>query len=234
MGGKFGDILKTSVRDYLNNFIIVIPALVLWVIILLGAAISGKITNSGCSFYLIVAWMISFTIVIVFIMSLIFSGMICMAKGIALRRKEKFFKDGKKFALRNFLIMIIMMAVAALITAIGYYGVFYLGKFFVWEVGLAKTILVLFYIIGILGIEIFFMLSLFTSTIYNIGVWGALKKSFMAVKGSYIAVLVIFIILNALFYLTGKINEIAGGLIEYLILIPFTVILLTRFLLDKR
>ncbi len=165
-----------------------------------------------------------------------FSKINNVTKRIAHIHKKKinardFFSNGKRFWFRSFLILLFLLFVGIVIWAIANYGGIYAGKLLDLEVNAATLLYILIYFAGLVGILIFLTFSNVCLVVGNLNFREAVKKSIKLVKKEYLAALALNVLIFVILFLLNKVNGIWIDLIEYALLIPLFVLILTRFVL---
>ena len=131
------------------------------------------------------------------------------------------------------MIILIIVALSVLVRMGAHYGSFYLGKALELNIGAAQFLFVLLYFIGLVGILIWFSFSSFFLVYENKGVKGSIKMSFGFVRRNYLDTLVLSVALFVILFFVNKIQGNLGNAIEYILLIPYFVLVIGRFVLKK-
>lgn len=231
---KFFSLFKEGVNDFYRNPRVLISGLVLWGFVFLisrGAARVGQTQQTVFGAYGIFVFII---LVLLSVLSFIFSGLIGMSKEIVQKKKKRgFFSYSNKFWLRNLLILAVIIVISVLIGRVAHYGAFFIGRIFSLGLGMAQFVFVLIYFIGLIGVLIWFTFSNFLLVFEDLSVIGGIKRSFSFVKKDYLGVLALNVVFFVLVFLLDRIPGFFGELVEYLILLPYAALVLSRFVLRK-
>jgi hypothetical protein len=231
---EFFNLFGQSLKEMLKNPIVVIPGLVLWAFLFGFSKLSFVVNHRLQNTITITSWLGFFFLVSLCAMSFVFSGLIGMSKkGV----KEKigsrdFFKSAGKHGLRNFIVLLFLSAVSALIGQIAYYGAFYIGRFLKLGVTPALAVFILIYLAGLLGVLIFFSFSNFCLVVNDLGIIKGVRSSIKLVKKEYLAALSMSVILFVVLFLFNKISGKIAEIVEYGVLLPYFAIVLTRFVIE--
>src|SRR3989344_3103961 len=229
-------IFKDSLLDFSKNLILVIPSFILFLLLVLISKISVKINYTLSNSITITLWFILFSLIYFLIISFISSGMIGLSKSAVLKKAKlsEFLIYGKRFWLKNFIILVLFFFIfAILIGLLALYTklMILLTPYFSLSEKSFKVTTFVLYFIYLIGIVIFFTFSNFFLVINNLKIKESILNSFILVKRNYLSILSISIIFSALFYLTSLLNDFLANIINFIILIPYLTLILTRFLI---
>ncbi len=231
---EFFNIISRGFNDLFRNPSLIIPGLLLWIFIYLFSRLSVVVNHILYTTSSLIAWLVFFSLVSLSAMAFVFSGLIKLSKEIIHKKKvspRDFFSNGKRFWFGNFSILLFILVVGIVIWAIANYGGIYIGKLLGLEVNAALLLYILIYFAGLIGILIFLTFSNVCLVVENLNFSGAVKKSIKLVKKEYPATLALNVLIFVVLFLLNKINGIWIDLIEYTLLIPLFVLILTRFVL---
>lgn len=232
---NFFGLFEEGLNDFFRNPRIVIPGLVLWGFIILFSRYGGGISQTQQTVISAYGLLIIFIVVLLSFTSFVFAGMIGMAKEIVSKKKGGgFFSDLGKFGLRNLWIISLITIVSVLIGRAAHYGAFYIGKTLNLGLGVAQFVFILIYFIGLIGVLIWFTFSSFFLVINRLDVGDSIKSSFSFVKMNYLATLSLSVMLFIIYYLVGMVAGRVGEALEYVILLPYATLVLTRFVLKNK
>jgi hypothetical protein len=232
---NFFVVFKESPRGLYKNPQIFIFAAALWGIFRLLSFISVQVNYHLTTTIPIVAWLIVFSIISLAIMSFFFSGIIGFT-GEAIHKKAKFrsfFSSGKKFFLRNFLVLLIIALLSIAVGRIAHYAALYIGLFLSLQLNYATALFVLIYFLELIFIVMFFTFAIFFVVLKNETAFKGIKSSFKFVKKEFLATLSLSVILFIFLFLLNKLGGFYAELVEYLIIIPFVAFIFSRFVLEN-
>jgi len=234
MIGKILRLFVEGMNDFYRNPKMFIPGIALWAFVLLYSSFSSRVGQVEQTVIGAYGFLVILIVLLLSVLAFIFSGMIGMAGGIVKKKKgDKFFFNSRKFWLRNLMIVSVIVVISFLIGRIAHYGAFFIGKLFGLAIGPAQFVFVLIYFLGLVGFLIFFNFSSFFLVFDKLDVTESMKKSFRFVKSNYLMTLVLSVAFFVAYYLIDKISGVAGEILEYVILLPFIVLVLSRFVLGK-
>ena len=233
-------IIEHSFIRLRENFFLIIPSFLLFVLLSLWSNLSERINYSFQSSFTFSLWLIFFGFVYLGFTSFFLSGLIGLSKDSIENkfRLLKMLQYGKRFWFRMFLINLIVLAVMAFIFGIS----LFIGSISIQVLSPTNSIILdfLIKIAGLLGAVIFLSLANFYLVIRDFSVIDSVKTSHRVVKKNYGEVL---IILLSLFILNWILLEFIGGsaewqntlidLINSIIIVPLTSLLLTEFALER-
>ena len=185
------------------------------------------------------AWLVIFTIVSIFIISYFFSGLIsmCFSSLKSNASINDFFSGTKKYWLKTFVIIAIIVVCYAIINYSSIYGAIHLGKYFSLPLESAKFILYFIYFALIIGALIFLTFSNFILISENKSIVESVKKSASFVSNNYSYVLVIGAIFFIVDWAVSKLANYSIGnfinlseVISSLLVYPIFALVLTIFL----
>ena len=231
---EFFYIISRGFNDLFKNPLLIISGLLLWVFIFLFSKISVIVNHNLNNASSLLAWLVFFSLVSLAVMSFVFSGLIKISKEIINKKRaitRNFFSGGRRFWFRNLLILLFIVIIGIVIWAIANYGGIYIGKLFNLEVNAALLLYILIYFAGLVGILIFLTFSNVCLVVYSLNFKEAVKKSIRLVKKEYLATLALNVLIFVILFLLNKVNGIWIDLIEYALLIPLFILILTRFVI---
>jgi hypothetical protein len=214
--------------------IIILSGLILW-LILQGISIIGKFLAPNFQTTISnVVWTIAVAFVSFVIGGYFLAGMIGVSKNLKEKEEEnektnKFFTNANKFWLRSFFIILFILLVSLVIGRIAHYGAFYIGKAANLATTKAIVVFVLIYLIGLLGILVFFTYANFLLVIKNLKIHQAIKGSVKLVKKNYFATLFLSVVFFGLFLLLDWIKSVIGDVLLFGLFLPYFVTVLTVF-----
>jgi len=229
------EILKKSLYDLYRNPAVILPSLILFVLLTLLSVLSADVNKWLNSNILLTIWLVFFSLLSLLIIAFFFSGLIGMSVEV-IRKKSSvfdFFKYSKKFWLKNFIIIVIIILVYNVIRYLAHNFALLIGNALNLSVNLAQGVFFLLYFAGLIGIIIFFTFSSFYLIIENRGILKSIDKSFWLVKKRYIytlSILILFFLINRILDLSQ--SDIFIELSNSIIIIPYLSLLLSRFVLN--
>ena len=228
-------LFKKSSEVYLKNPYIIAPSIFLWFFIIAFSTLSVKLNYILKNTFLLSAWLVVFSILILLIISFFFSGLISMCF-LSIKGKSNwadFFKYSKKFWFKNFIVIIIILISINIARFISHNTAIIIGKSLALDVRIATGLFFILYFGSIIGFVIFFSFSSVYLVAYNFGILKSIKKSFSLVKKNYIETLIIL----TLYFVVSQILEryisrIGVEIINALVLVPYFAVLLVRFVYE--
>jgi len=231
MKKNFFDLFRESLKDLFGKPLIVLPSAILGLILFgisqLGLILAPRFQTTASN----IAWTVFVGLASLFLASYVFSGMIGLAKKKV--SWKEFSVNANGFWFRNFQILLLIVLFSFLIGRIAYYGAFFLGKTLDLEVGAALAVFLLIYFAGLIGILIFLTFSSFFLVVDKLRPRGAIRRSIGFVKRNYLMTLALNIILFVVGYLANKIPGLFGDAVIYVLVVPFFVLVLTKFVVRK-
>lgn len=234
---EFLNLISESLRDLVRNPLILVPGIVLWIIVSLISEAGGKIAYNLQTTASNVVWLAVTFIVFFAISGGILSGLIGMSSKLENgKAKWKEFNFGvRKFWFRNFIILLFFVIL---------YNVVVNGPLFLFTklmIYLKPTLelspevfrilsLVLAFLL-LIGIVIFFTYSNFYVVIENLGIVRSFRKSIKLVKKEYLATISLLVLLFVVYRLILFLPGVTAELVEYVLLVPFGAILMTKFVM---
>jgi len=236
----FAGLFKDSFKDFVKNPNLILPSILLLAFLII---FSKGLVKASSSFQIApssILFIISFIVISLLATSFFFSSLIGMSKE-AIKGKSKIkdlFSYSKKFWLKNFLIILLIYVLYRLINLALIYGINSAGQALNLQLSTAQIIFFILYFASIAGILIFLTFSSFYLVIFNSKIIESMKKSILFVKKNYVftlSILIIFFALNQL--LSMLIGNIVQGLlfdvINYVFIMPYLSIILTRFVITR-
>ncbi len=218
--------LKESAIEFPKSFKLILISAILWAVLKLVSIGSKKINHIFSTNIQFTVYIILFFIVYLAIFSLFFPMLINF--------KEKNVLKNIKFFFSSFLILLMISLTSLAISAVSHYSALYIGKFIGLNILAAKILFFMVYITLLLSTLIFLTFSIFFLVTENKGVKSAIKNSRLFVKSNYSETIAILVSAFVLFFLINLLPEIFGELIEYLIVIPFSVIFIKRLIKKEK
>lgn len=231
------NILKNGLKDFYNNSIVVIPALLLLIFLFIFSELSARVNYNLNSNFLLTIWLVFFGLVSLLIISFFLSGLIGTSLDIVKRKKLNFYKIfsySKKFWFKNFIIMLVILASYNIVSYIAREGASFIGRSLELAVEQAAVIFFFIYFLGLAGGIVFLTFSSFYLVLQDKGVLRSIKSSISLVRKQYIftfVILVSFFAINSLLELTGK--QIIGDIIN-LFLVPYFSLLMARIIIESK
>tara|TARA_Y100000310_G_scaffold345075_2_gene461622 strand:- start:1619 stop:2101 length:483 start_codon:yes stop_codon:yes gene_type:complete len=159
-----------------------------------------------------------------------------MSKDV-INKKSKFssfFTYGKKFWLKNLVIIILILVIYNVIRLSAHYSALSIGKFLSLGVNSAQLLFFFIFVIGLIAILIFLTFASFYLIIKESSIGESIKSSASLVKSNYPYVLTIIIIFFAISQLLSLLNnQILFDTINAILIIPYFSIILTRFVMQN-
>lgn len=233
---KFIGLFREGSEKLIRNPLIVIPGLILWAVLLGISRISVKVNYNLSNSISLTAWVILIALVTYLFMAFTFAGIIGMVYKASKGRVKisDFTSNAKKFGLKNYLIILIIIVLSILIGRIAFYGATFIGRAFNLGLGAAEAVFILIYFAGLIGVLIFFTFSSFFLVIDNLGVKESIKRSFRLVRREYLSTVALSLALFILAFLVRRIPTDVGSIVEYGLAIPFFALILVGFILANR
>lgn len=228
-------ILKKALQDYAKNPIILIPCFFLYVFLYLFSKFSVQINYKLQTTALLTGWIILFSLVSLLIMGFLFSGIIGMSYNAIKKRSRiiDMWKYGKKFWLKNFLIIVFIVILLNANRFVSHNIAFVIGKTMGLEIKPAEILFFIIYFAGLIGIIIFFTFSSFYLVIKNSSLRESLKRSMMLVKKRYLDTLIILVLFFTANSLIGLIKIKIIYEIINLLLVPYLALILSRIVAEN-
>lgn len=228
---RFFENFVTSANYLFRNPVMVLPGLALWGVLVGASKISEQMNYRFVTSISTGAWFVFFSLVVIAVMSLFFSGII----GMALNRKGRaslvdFFNYANKYWLRNFFVMVTLTIAGIVINRAVSLLAFYIGAVLNLSLGYAQALFLILYVVGIAGILLLFSFASFFLIAHDVSYQESFRRSRRFVFSHYPYVIVLSLILFGVYYLTSFLSSPVGEIIEYGILVPYLAILMTRFI----
>jgi len=175
-------LFKKSLSDLYKNPIVVLPTFILLVIFAILSGLALDFTNafnssSSQMVFIIISSLIAYSII-----SFLFSSLIGLSGDIIRGKKKNIFIYGKKFWLKNLLIIILILVVRYIVNVSSIFLGVKIGTFLNLSLQPAKILFSLIYAIGLLGIIIFLTFSSFYLVLKNLSIIQSVKSSFSLVR----------------------------------------------------
>ena len=230
----FFQIFRESFKDLIKNPLIIFPGFFLWLFLTLFSKISVSVNQGFTNTIHLSLWLSFFGLVSVIFMSFIFAGLIRVSQEIILTKKTKiqnFFSGGKKFFFGSVIVTLAIIIIGIIIQRTAHFIALQIGKVFQLNLLPALFIFLVIYFIGLISGLIWLTFANVKLVVENKNAFMAIKSSANLVKKEYLATLSLSVIFFVFFWLTRKFNGIIPELIEYILIIPFLALVLTRFVL---
>jgi MFS family permease len=225
---SFFQIFVESLKELIKKPAIVLPSLVLWGILYGLSYLGGKVAYSFDLTWENIVWSVGFWIIGALVMGFVFAGMIGMALG------KEFFGNGRKFLFRNFVILAVILIASIITGRVAHYVAFVIGKALNLGIDPARFLFMLVYLFGLIGFLIFLTFSSFFLVWKNLSVPESIKASVKFVKRNYLSVLSLSVVIFVVFFLVARVTEVISELLEYLILVPLSVLIFTKFMVSEK
>lgn len=224
--GKFFKVFSESARRLVRAPILIVASLVLGILFFLISQLGAILAVNFQTTLSNILWTAAVGLVSVLLVGFFSAGMF----GVLLKRKNgAFFSFGKKFLVRNFVVVLVVLVLGILLGRIVHYVALFIGRALSLNVATAVIVYLILYFASLVGILIFFAFSSVLLVVKNLSVKNALAESVGFVKRNYLATLSLIVIFYVLFYLFDKIPGYAGDILMYALLLPYFVVVLERF-----
>lgn len=229
---KFFDIFTKAIMGLYKNPAVFIAATVFFIFVfsisLLGKKIAPFLQSSVSN----ILWVTIFFIIFLAGAAFLFGAVSDFMK--PKKESRGFFNSGRKFWLRNFLLLAILWVLMVMGNGI----LFLFTKFmtvanpiFAISEATFKIIAFLIYFFWLILFVIFFSFSNCYCVLYDLRLKESIGKSFSLVKKEYLATLSLLVIIFVLTFFLNMIPGSLGEVLVYLISIPLTVFTLTKFVI---
>ncbi|MBU0760998.1 MAG: hypothetical protein KJ600_01270 [Nanoarchaeota archaeon] len=211
---------------------IIAVSLSFWIFLFLLSKLGERIAPSLQTTFANIAWTVFAGLVSLVAASYFFAGLIGMSKG-----KVKFGEFGKhanKFWFGNFQVILLIILASAIVRLAAHFGALFIGRALGLEVDAALFVFMIIYLAGLVGVLIFLTFSSFFLVVEDLKVRESIRKSIKFVRKNYWETLVLSFALFVLGFLVGRIPGFAGEVLEYALVVPFVVLVLTRFVLLRK
>ncbi len=227
-------IFKESFYSLFKNPLLIFPSLFLYIIFIIISDISVKINYRLQTTPMLIAWVVSFSVISLVITSFFLSGLIGMSFQ-ATKRKIKL-RDmwfySTRFFFPNFILIFLIIALYNLIRYIAHNVALLVLKPFNVPLNIAQGAFFILYFAGLVGILIFLTFSNFYLIIKDLNITNAIKKSVSLVKKNYTYVLPIIVIFFVADAVLNLINiRLLYELVNAIFIVPYLSLILTKFLL---
>ena len=237
-------IIKKSVVNLCKNPILILPSLIILIMFFLISKTSVRINsylslNNLNNAVFSTSWLALFVLISLLIISFLFSGLIG-ASSVTLKRKatlKDLFVFGKKYWLKNFVAIFLILIISDLVFFASLYSSFYIGKTVNLSLRPAQALFFLALFIGMALVVIFFTYSSFFLIIKNLSIRNSIKSSFRFVKSNYIhtlALLLIFFVVDWFLEFLEFIHPYLSEIVTSLILVPLLALALSITLIDHK
>ncbi len=238
---NIGKLLSSSFQHITKNPIISIASLFLYALLAAFSNFSFSIRAYLETNYALTIWLVFSSAFFIAVGAFIFSGMIGVSVHQEIKESSsvrKFYISARKFWLKNFCIIAILISVSAIINFLS----MQIARLFISTLGETASTLILFILLmaGLLGFLIFLSLASFVLVINNITIVQSIRSSVALVKLNYLAAVSIFVmffaIMNTLSFLIRYdiINKVASELIQAIILFPWFVCTLSNLIAKNK
>lgn len=225
---EFFGLLGNALKGLYRNPVVVVPSLLLGAFIFGFSALGGRVAYSFQTTLSNVAWTVFSSLLLLIVFAFTFAGLIGMVSKGRPGMKD-FFYYGKRFWLRNFLIILVITAITGALWAIAQYGGMLIGHGFGMSSKAATVLFVLIYFAGLVGGLAFLSMSSFCLVLYDSSVGKSIKESGALVKKEYLPTLSLLVVFFIIITLTDYIPSYFGAAVEYGLVLPFAVFAFTRF-----
>ena len=227
---------RESFKDFIRNPILAIPTAILLIFFTLFSKLSVSVNYKFTQTPAITAWLVFFVVISLCVMSFLFSSLIGMSKESIGKKasSRSFLFYGKKFWMKNFVIIVLILAVYNAIRFAAHYSAFYIGKAISLDVNAAKILFFIIFFVGLAGILIFLAFSSFFLIVYNLSIKQSINSSFSYVSKNYPLVLSLTILFFIINESLSKINyPLIVDIINSLIIVPYISLIFTRLMYKK-
>ncbi|MDO8459718.1 MAG: hypothetical protein Q7S74_01280 [Nanoarchaeota archaeon] len=230
---EFFSLFPLTLKGLCKNPLIVIPTVIFWIFLEILSRFSVFMNHRISNTIAITSWAILYVLISLFVMSFILVGIIGIAKK---SMKEKsglkdFIMYSKKFGLKNFLVMLIIVIISIISWAMAHYGALFIGRALSLSINTATTLFKALYVAGLVGIVIFISFTSFYLVIFDLKIYESFRRSMKLVKREYLYALAISLALYFIHYLLNNIPLVVGDIIEYVVIVPLFVLFVTRFII---
>ena len=229
---KFFDIFAESFKDFARNPSMIASGVGLFIFVYLLSRVGGKIAYSFQTSFSNTIWIVLFFILILAFGAFTLGGVVGRYKKN--REDIKYFLNGKRFWLRNFLILITFAVLYALMNLILFLFTEAMVRFssnFSVSTDVFRLVLFLISFAYFAGVIIFFSFSGQMVVLNDFKFIEGLRASFRFVKENYLTTLALNVIIFVLFWIFNRAPETLSGFLSYAVFLPFYFVLLTRFVL---
>jgi hypothetical protein len=231
---NFGLLFQSTIKDIVKHPRIILPGAIFLLLVMALSRISVFVnyrfqdTNSQ-----IISLGI-FIFIFLAISSFVFSSLAGFTSTIVKRKPDsKTLITSFKYAPKVFIVIIVALILTTLIRLASHYLSFFIGKALNLSLSPATFLFFLIYMIGLLGVLIFLTFSAFFIITKNSPLITSFKESIRLVKSRYVESLSLLIVFFILFFLLDYLPSMLGSIVEYAILLPFFVVLFTRFVIEN-
>ncbi len=230
---NFFRMFEGGLRNLYRNPLLIVPSVLLGILLFIISKFGWKFAPSLQTTFSNVLWTAFVAIVSLVLISYFFAGLVGMAKqSIGGKAKFKdFTSKANKFWLKNFLIVLLIILISIIVGRIAHYGALFIGQALDFNVNTAVPVFVLIYFVGLIGILIFLTFSNVFLVVRDLSVWESMKSSMRFVRKEYLATLSFSVIFFIVYFLVNKIPGIFGDVVAYVFVVPFFVLILTRFVI---
>lgn len=221
----FGNLFE-GLKILASRPIFTVLSLVLWGLLVAVSEFGAVIAVNFQSTFSNLAWTIVAALVALSLVSYFSSGMVGLIKKKGLK---EFSRTGRRSWKKNLVVIVSVLLMSVVVWAIAHYGALFFGRMFDLGVVSALVVFVLIYFAGLVSFLIFFSFASFFLVLKNLSVAESIKRSFIFVKESYLATLSLLVVFFILYWLVGLISGWVGDLIAFGILLPYAIIVFTRF-----
>lgn len=232
---NFFRLIGNSVVDVFKNPILFFIGALMFGVLTLFSKISAWANASLTTSVSLTVSLIIFFLVFLLISSAFFGWMIIVSSRAARGKKENWRGKFSTWII-NFCILLIIVILSILIDKGAFYAGIALGQFFNLSLVYAQVTYFCLYLVGLLGILIFFSYANTILFTHHLSFGSGIGSSFSLVKKNYFSTLGLLVLLFVLFYLVQLIsNMYVAEVVEYILLAPLVAMIYARFvILNKR
>jgi hypothetical protein len=233
---KFFGIFEKGLKELGRNWRIVVLSVLLGFLLFVVSKIGLAFAPSMETTFANIVWTIFFGVISIILISYFSAGLIAMAKK-SIKEKagfKEFTSKASLFWFRNFLIVLVIVLISIAIGRIAHYGALFAGKALELGVNTAVFLFVLIYFAELIGILMFFTFSNVFLIVKDLSVWASVKNSARFVKKEYLPTLCLSIVFFVIYYFVNLIPGIFGDFVAYAFVVPFAVLVLTRFVVKGK
>lgn len=228
---EFFEMIRKGMKDLVEKPAVIIPGLVFFLFVYGFSKLGGRVGYLLQTTLSNFAWTVFFWLILLLVGGFITAGWIGMCFQIIKNKKTKnvFLKTAFRYWFKNFLVLFIMGLLAGFIFLINLYL-----RSIISSPNVFRIVSTLVLVAWVIGFVIFFTYTNWFIVMQNVNFIEGVKRSFRLVKKEYLATLSLSFLL---FYLLPKLVALipgtTGALIQYGIILPYTFLILTRFVVGS-
>lgn len=226
---QFVNLFLESVKDLVRKPILLLPGLLLFGFIFGFSELGGKVAYSLQSTQSNTLWVIFSTIFLLGIGAIISVSLVLLASNSKIRKVGKYF-------VRTFVILLLYLVLFNLINLVLYIFTLIMSSLsnaFVLPISIFSLLIFIIYFLFIAGPIIFLTFSHVFVVTRDASVKKAISLSFGLVRKEYLATLSMSVLLFVIVFLVGLIESLVGDIIQYVVIVPLTFVIFTRFVLER-